>query len=431
MRKFIIIWVGQLISTIGSGLTGFALSIWLYQETGQAAPFVYTALFSSIPVVLFSLFAGAIVDRLNRRWVMILSDVGAALTTLVIFLLYINGGLEVWHIYVSAFLASLFNTFQLPAFNASITMLVPKEQLTRANGMVQTGASLDGLLAPILAGVLVGVIGVEGMMLIDFATFFFAVGALLLIHVPQPETNEEQKARKIVENIREGWRYLSARYGLVALAVYIGIINLLSSSILALTTPLILSFSTPRILGLTQMISSLGLLLGGILISTWGGTKRKVSGIYIGILIGGLGLMFGGLRSVFWWIAMGIFVFLFPIPTVNAQLRSIIQVKSPPDLQGRVFSVVFMIARLGPPLGYLISAPLAEKIFEPGMMPGGNLAGIFGPLFGLGAGRGIGLMMSLAGLGFWLVTAVMYAYPRLRLVEDELPDIVLENNISS
>ncbi len=111
MSKFIIIWIGQLISTIGSGLTGFALSIWIYQETGQAAPFVYTAFFNSLPVVIFSLFAGALVDRWNRRWVMILTDVGAALTTLVIFLLYTSGNLEVWHIYVSSFFASLFNTF--------------------------------------------------------------------------------------------------------------------------------------------------------------------------------------------------------------------------------------------------------------------------------------------------------------------------------
>ena len=423
MRKFVIIWIGQLISTVGSGLTGFALSVWIYQQTGQAAPFVYTAFFNSLPVILFSLFAGALVDRLDRRWVMILTDVGAALTTLGIFLLYTSGNLEVWHIYVSSFFASLFATFQLPAFNASITLLVPKEQLTRANGMVQSGASLEGLLAPLLASLLVGLIGVGGMFLIDFVTFFAAVGTLLMVNIPQPEPSEEKKAQKILQDIQQGWNFLSLRPGLLALAGYIGIVNILSTSVLALTAPLILSFSNERILGLTQMISSLGLLLGGVLISTWGGTRRKMTGIYLGVLMGGLGLMFGGLRSIFWWIALGTFFFLFPIPTVNAQLRSIIQAKSPPELQGRVFSVVFMIARLGPPIGYLISAPLATRIFEPGMMPGGSLTAVFGQLFGVGAGRGVGLMMSLAGVGFWFTTALMYAYPRLRLVEDELPDV--------
>ena len=427
MRKFVIIWIGQLISTIGSGLTGFAISIWIYQETGQAAPFVYTALFNSLPVVMFSLFAGALVDRLNRRRVMIFADTGAALTTFIIFLLYTSGRLEVWHIYISSFLASLFATFQLPAFNASITLLVPKEQLTRANGLVQTGASVEGLLAPVLAGLLVGLIGVSGMILIDFMTFFVAIGTLLLIRIPQPGTTDEKKAQKIVQDIQQGWEFLSRRPGLVALAGYIGLVNVLSTSVLALITPLILSFSNERILGLTQMISSLGLLLGGILISSWGGTKRKMAGIYIGVLLAGIGLMFGGLRSLFWWIAIGIFFFLFPIPTVNAQVRSIIQVKSPPELQGRVFSVVFMIARLGPPLGYLISAPLADRVFEPGMQPGGTLTVPFGSIFGVGTGRGVGLMMSLAGVGFWIVTALMYAYPRLRRVEDELPDVVEAN----
>ncbi|NJN79577.1 MAG: MFS transporter [Anaerolineales bacterium] len=426
MRKFIIIWIGQLISTIGTGLTGFALSIWIYQETEQAAPFVYTALFSSLPVVMFSLFAGALVDRLNRRWVMILMDVGAALSTLIVFLLYVSGNLEVWHIYVSSFFASLFNTFQLPAFNASITMLVPKEQLTRANGMVQSGASLDGLLSPVLAGLLVGVIGVGGMILIDFVTFFAAVGTMLVVSIPQPQITEEQKAQKIIHDIKKGWQFLSTRPGLIALASYIGIVNLFSTSILALITPLILSFANERILGVSQMISSLGFLLGGITISTWGGTKRKMRDIYIGLLISGVGLMFSGLRANFWWIGLGIFVFLFPIPIVNAQLRSIVQVKSPPELQGRVFSVIFLIARLGPPIGYLLSAFLADRVFEPGMMPGGFFASFFGFLYGTGTGRGIGLMMSLAGIGFWITTAFMYAYPRLRLVEDELPDIVIE-----
>lgn len=427
MRKFIVIWIGQLISTVGSGLTGFAFTIWIYQETGQAAPLVYTALFSSLPIVMFSLFAGALVDRWNRRWVMILTDVGAALTTLVIFLLYTSGKLEVWHIYGSSFLAALFNTFQFPAFNSSITMLVPSKHLTCANGMVQTGASVEGLISPVLAGLLVGLIGVSGIILIDFITFFAAVGTLLFVRIPQPEINPDQRAAKILEDIQKGWLFLAERRGLIALAAYIGIVNILSMSSLALTTPLILSFSNERILGLTLMISNLGLLSGGILISSWGGTKRKMTGIYAGVLMAGIGLMFAGLRSVFWWVAIGIFIFLFPIPTVNAQLRSIIQVKSPPELQGRAFSIVFLIARLGPPIGFLISAPLADLIFEPGMMPGGNLASLFGPLFGAGVGRGVGLMLSLAGLGFWIVTAIMYADPRLRLVEDELPDVLAEN----
>jgi hypothetical protein len=271
---------------------------------------------------------------------------------------------------------------------------------------------------------LVGQIGVGGIMLIDFATFFAAVGTMLMVQIPQPEITSEQKAQKIVDDIRKGWQFLSTRPGLIALAVYLGLINLLLASVITLTTPLVLSFSNAKILGITQMLSSLGLLLGGILISSWGGTRRKMAGIYVGVLIAGIGLMFAGLRSIFWWIAMGIFVFMFPVPLVNAQLRYIIQVKSPAELQGRAFSVIFLIARIGPPLGYLISAPLADRLFEPGMMPGSSLARLFGPLFGTGPGRGIGLMISLAGMGFWLVTAAMYAYPRLRCVEDELPDVV-------
>ncbi|HMD82698.1 MAG TPA: MFS transporter, partial [Anaerolineales bacterium] len=204
----------------------------------------------------------------------------------------------------------------------------------------------------LLAGLLVSVIGVSGMILIDFVTYFVAVGTLLMVSIRQPEITAEQKAQKILQDIQRGWQFLSVRRGLIALAAYIALINLLSTSVLALTVPMILSFSNERILGLTQLISSLGLLLGGILIGSSGGTRRKIAGIYAGVLISGVGLMLAGLRSVFWWIAMGTFFFLYPIPTVNAQLRSIIQRKVPPELQGRVFSVVFLIARLGQPLAF-------------------------------------------------------------------------------
>lgn len=430
MRKFIIIWFGQLISTIGSGLTGFALAIWMFEKTGQSAPFLYVALFNSIPVVIFSLFAGALVDRLNRRWVMILADTGAALSTFVIFLLYISGNLEVWHIYVSSFFASLFSTFQIPAFTASITMLVPKDQLTRANGMVQSGQSVEGLISPLLAGLLLGAIGVEGLIIIDFLTFFVAVSTLFFVVIPQPKVTEEQKAQKIIKDIREGWSFLSTRPGLLGIAVYMTIINILLTSVIALIRPLILSIADAKTLALSETISSAGLLLGGVLISWWGGTKHKMRDIYVGVLVGGFGLMFAGLRPIFWWIAIGIFFFMFEIPTVNAQIRSIVQTKSPSAIQGRVFSVIFMIARLGPPIGFGLAALLTDQFFEPGMMPGGMLAQIFGPLFGTGPGRGIGLMMSLAGVGFWIVTLIMYLYPRLRLVEDELPDIEPETSAS-
>jgi MFS family permease len=427
VRKFLIIWFGQVVSLIGSGLTGFALGVWIYQETGRATPFVLVALFNSIPTTLLSPVAGALVDRWNRRRVMIAADIGAGISTLTLFLLFSSGLLEVWHLYLLAFANSIFDIFQRLAYQASVTMLVPKEQFGRANALVQTGESFGGILSPILAGALFGLVGVAGIFVIDLATFLFAVGTLAAVAIPQPERTEAAGEKKpgLWADIRFGLEYLGPRPGLIALGVYIAVLNLLITASTTLSTPMILAFATPAILGPLQAASSVGLLLGGSLVSAWGGPKRKILGIAIGPLISGVGLFLAGLRPNPWLIGAGMFIFLFPITMVNSSLRAILQTKVPPDLQGRVFSLVFMLARASVPLGNLIAGPLADRLLEPRMAAGGEwAAGWLGQLAGVGTGRGIALLFLIAGAGMWLATAVSVAYPRMRRVEQELPDVV-------
>ncbi|MBI3159616.1 MAG: MFS transporter [Chloroflexi bacterium] len=427
MRRFLIIWFGQVVSLIGSGLTGFALGVWIYQETGRATPFVLVALFNSIPTTLLSPVAGALVDRWSRRKVMIAADIGAAFSTLTLFLLFTSGNLQLWHLYVLAFATSIFDIFQRLAYQTSVTMLVPKEQFGRANALIQTGESFGGILSPILAGALFGLVGIPGIFVIDLATFLFAVGALLLVVIPQPERLDTPGEKKpgLWADIRFGLDYLGPRPGLIALGVFIAVLNLLISASTVLSTPMILAFATPAILGPLQAASSVGLLLGGAIVSAWGGPKRKILGIASGPLISGIGLFLAGLRPNPWLIGAGMFIFLFPITMVNSSLRAILQTKVPPDLQGRVFSLIFMLARASVPVGNLIAGPLADRLFEPRMAAGGEwAAGWLGRLAGVGPGRGIALLFLIAGLGMWLATAVSVAYPRMRRVEQELPDVV-------
>ena len=427
MRKFTVIWLGQVVSIIGSGLTGFALGVWIFEQTGEATPFVLIALFGSLPTVVLSPVAGALVDRWNRRWVMIFSDVGSALVTLVIFLLFSTGNLEVWHLYVTSFFNAVFASFQRPAYTASVTMLVPKEQFARASAMIQTGQSISGILSPLIAGFLFAFIGVNGVILIDFVTFFIAVGTLLRVHIPQPELKEVVEGEdkpSLWQDIAFGFGYLKARPGLLGLGIFIAMVNLVISSVIVLSTPMILSFTDARVLGLVQTASSVGMFLGGAVVSAWGGMKRQMHGVYLGVVFSSLGLAFAGVQQSAVWIGASLFVFLFPITLVNASIRAITQVKIPPDLQGRVFSIIFMMARSSVPIGYLVAGPLADRVFEPWLMPGGALAGSVGLVIGTGPGRGIGMMFILAGIGMLLSALVMYLYPRLRLVEDELPDMV-------
>ncbi|MFM8368622.1 MAG: MFS transporter, partial [Chloroflexota bacterium] len=187
MKTFFIIWGGQLISMLGSGLTQFALGVWIYDQTKQATPFAITVLLGTIPRVLLLPIAGSIADRFNRRIIMIAADTLNALLTLFIFIMLGAGNLQLWHIYIVSLLGSILSAFQEPAYTASISMIVPKEKLGSANGLAQMGQAISSVLTPVIAGALFVFIGLNGIILIDFITFFFAVGALIIVRIPQPE----------------------------------------------------------------------------------------------------------------------------------------------------------------------------------------------------------------------------------------------------
>ena len=299
MTTFMIIWIGQSISIVGSGLTGFALGVWIFERTGQATPFAITALCGVLPRILLAPVGGSFADRWNRRWIMILADAGAALVTLSVVFLLLAGQLAVWHIYVITFLSSVFSAFQEPAYSASIAMLVPKKDLARANGLVQTGQAIEMLIAPTLAGVLFGVIGLKGIMLIDFATYFFAVGALLLVRIPQPRaetSGSEEGTGQVRDDFLYGWRYLRARAGLLGLLLYYALVNFMLNAAMVLNGPLVLSFGTSSTLGFVQTVSGVGMLSGSVAMSAWGGPKRRIPAVIGFIALGALGLLTIGLR---------------------------------------------------------------------------------------------------------------------------------------
>ena len=251
MRTFFVIWSGQLVSTIGSGLTGFALGVWIYQETGSVTMFALNMLAVAVPNLVVSPFAGALVDRWDRRWVMIMSDTGAGLATLSIAVLYMTDNLEVWNIILATAFNSAFSTFQWPAYSAVTTLLVPKEQLGRAGGMVQIGEAISQLLAPAAGGALFVTIGLGGVIAIDFVTYLFAVLTLLFVRVPSPERSEAGKEGQgsIWKEALYGWTYISARAGLLGLLLVFAAFNFVSGLIYPLIMPMILDMTSADVLG--------------------------------------------------------------------------------------------------------------------------------------------------------------------------------------
>ena len=426
MRTFLIIWTGQFISMLGSGLTGFAIGVWIFQKTGQAMPFALTVLFGNLPGLLLMPVAGSLADRWNRKALMILADSGNALITLALFILLLWGDLQTWQIYLLVTVGSIFSAFQEPAYHASVSMIVPKKDLARANGIAQTAQAIQSILTPLIAGGLFVTIGMRGIIMIDFITYFFAVGALLIVRIPQPALPAEEKKQKgqVKQDLAFGWKYLRARQGLFGLLWYFAMVNFLLNFAGVLTGPLVLSAHPASAYGLVQTMLGAGLLTGGLLISTWGGPKTKRVPVLIGcITAAALGVLIVGLNQHLAFPAAGFFIVMLFVPIASSMSQAVFQTKVAPEVQGRVFAVRGLISRSMMPIGYILSGWLADHVFEPLMRQGGGLANtLVGTLLGVGAGRGIGLMFVLAGVFGIIVSTLVFLNPRVRKLEEEIPD---------
>jgi len=421
---FTIVWLGQFVSVIGSGLTSFALGVWIFERTGSVTQFALIGLFIVLPRVVLSPLAGAIVDRWDRRWAMIMSDAGAGFSTLILGLLFFANRLEIWHIYLLTGASAAFSTIQWPAYTATTTLLVSKKNLGHANGMVQFGQAAAEILAPALAGILVHTIQLEGVILIDFATFVFAVITLLLVRFPKPRSAITGKSENtsLKQEITFGWKYISARQGLLGLLVFFAVINFLWGMVGALITPMILGFTTSDELGVIISIAGVGMLVGSLIMSIWGGPQRRINGVLRFEFLSGICFLLMGLRPSFWSTAIGAFGAHVTIAIVYGSNQAIWQSKIAPNVQGRVFATQQMIAKATLPLAYLLSGPLADNLFEPLLATTGLLTESVGQIIGIGSGRGIGLLFIMLGMIKMAVTLIGYAHPRIRLVENELPD---------
>jgi len=424
MAVFLLIAVGQIISVTGSALTGFALGAKVYQDTHSTTQFSLILLFTMLPSLLVAPLTGVLVDRWDRRRTMILSDSGSGICTAILALLIYFDRLEIWHIYVVMGFSSILRGFQTPAYLASISRLVPKEQLGRANGILQFESASRYLLSPILAGWLMEKIGVPGVMAIDFVTFAFAVSTLLAVRFPQLERGEMENPRRasLGREAVFGWQYISTRAGLRGLLILFALGNYANLMVDTLMPPMLLDFTSPAVLGSVLSAGGLGMLAGTLLISAWGGPRRRVLGVLMFKMLAGLSILFIGALQPIPLIALATFGYYFPFPLVNACDQAIWQSKVPQDLQGRVFATRRMLAFSMIPLAYVSAGPLSDRVFKPLLSNGGALVGILGPWFGTGPARGSGLLIVLMGLLILLTTLMAALHPRVRQVEDELPD---------
>jgi MFS family permease len=425
---FNLIWFGQLVSLLGTAMTRFALLIWAYQQTGQATTLALLGFFAFIPYILLSPVAGVVVDRFNRRWVMIWADLGAGLMTVAMLLLYMTGHLQIWHLYLAEALSGAFESFQSPAYAAAVTTLVPKSHYDRANGMRSLADSASQVFAPFLAGILLTVIDIDGVMWIDVVTFLVAVAILLLILIPMPATSstEGRETASMWHEMSFGFRYIFQRRGLLGLLlIFVGINLFATLTYFSILPALILARTGNNELALATVQSALGIggVVGGVLVSLWGGPRRRIHGILAGAGISFLlgDFLFAVGRSLPVW-SIAAFLAAFFIPFIVTANQTIWQTKVAPEVQGRVFSARGMLQILSMPLGYLLAGPLADHFFEPAMAVNGNLAGTFAWLVGTGPGAGMALMFVCTSILGMVMSLSGYLFPAVRNIEGALPD---------
>ncbi|BAZ20865.1 major facilitator superfamily MFS_1 [Kalymmatonema gypsitolerans NIES-4073] len=425
MQIFTLIWFGQVISLIGSQLSNFALGVWVYQRTGSVTQFALISLFTSLPMILISPVAGTLVDQFPRRWMMVFSDLGAGIATGVIAILLAAGDLAIWHIYIGATISSCFSAFQWPAYTSATTLLVPPQHLARANGMLQIGEAAGRLVAPMLGGVLLLILDIDGILFIDFATFIFAFSILLLVPFPK-QYIDRHRAEKTpwFKEVSYGLVYVVKRRGLFALLLFFAVNNFLVGIVQMLITPLVLSFASATDLGTIMTVGGVGMLASSVLVSTVKTPQHLILGIFSFMLLGGICITCAGFYQFVPVLALIAFLFFFGLPIINSSTQLIFQRKVPSSVQGRVFATIGAIANASQPFAYTVAGPLADKIFEPLMTRNGLLAGSIGKIIGVGQGRGIGLMFIVMGVLTVLATVIAYQYKPLRLVEKQLPDAV-------
>jgi len=382
LRNYLPMWIGQAVSLLGSGLVQFALVWYMTEKTGSATVLAMATFVALLPRVFLGPFAGALVDRLNRKAIMIVSDTAVALATFALVVLFHLGITQIWHIYVVLFVRSLCGSFQYPAMQASTSLMVPSEHYARLGGINQAMYGVIDIVSPPLGALLMSVMTMQAVLAIDLVTAAVAIGLLaLFVHVPQPvnaQSAEVITPRRVLGDVQYGLKYAVRWSGLFTMMVMASFINMLASpafSLLPLMVTQVYGKGAAEVAWLESALG-LGVVAGGLLLGVWGGFRRKTATMLTGLLGMGVGITILGLtNSGTYLLAVGMMTLIGLMNALaNGALGAIMQTKIPPDMQGRIFTVIGSLASAASPLGMLLAAPVAEWL---GIRAWYLIAGVF------------------------------------------------------
>lgn len=403
LQNFFILWFGQSISQFGSAMTSYALIISAYKQQGTVLSISWLSICTYLPYVLVSIFAGPWVDRLKKKTTMLACDTIAATCSLCTLILLTIGLLELGHLYVINTIIGFMNAFQSPASNVAVSLIVPQKHYSRANGMQSLSGSFVAVFAPILATTLLSFYSVQAVIIVDLISFAICFLTLLLfVKIEESSKSVTGNTTAFVSECKEGFQFLYQNKGIMHLMLFMAIINLLAAMAYNSVLPammLVRSGGGDMALGIVTACIGAGGIIGGILASITKPPKSKVKTIFnccaISMLFGNVLLGIG--QNVLVWGA-AVLIGNIPLPFLNASESSLIRVKIPIELQGRLFSIRAALQFGTIPIGYLLGGILADKIFEP-LMQGSQIAmRIFSPHVGTGRGSGMAVIFLLAGV---------------------------------
>ena len=424
---FVIVWCGQFASLTGSALSAFALAVYIYQLTGSVTALAMVYALAFLPLIGASAFTGSLVDRWGVRRSMLVGNAGSLLVMLTLAGLLFTDTFAAWHIYVIVTANSVLRALHMPAFAASIPLLVPKRQIGRANGMRMVALATSQVLAPAAAGGLLMAIDVSGLILLDYVSYGLAILTLLVVRIPLAHGTEKSTGRGLPALLRDfgqAWRYVVARPGLRALLLLIAALNFGAGFVDVLITPLVLAFASSQALGVALSVGGIGMIIASVAMSVWGGPRRRVRAILWSSLVLAAATVIGSVRPSVPLVAVAAFVFMGALAVIISTNQSIWQTKVEPRLLGRTMAMQNMVANAPQLLSYVLAGPAADAVFEPLVGRDRVRAPLLALIVGDGPGRGIALLFMLVGGFIGLCVAVAASSARLRRLEDDLPDAV-------
>lgn len=414
--KFLILCAGGFVASVGSGISSFGLSAYVFQQTGLASSTTLVALLAFVPGLLLSPLAGILADRFDRRLLMILGDGLSALGLVYILLCMAGGEAQLWQIGVGVTISSVFSSLIEPAFRATITDLVSEEEYTKASGFVQLSSSAKFLISPLIAGPLLAFSGIRVLLLIDICTIILTVIATVVVK-RGIVTKHREEGEAGAGGFRAGWAALTKNRGVFVLTLMGAVITFFIAFIQTLSTPLILSFADSTTLGVSTTICATGMLVSSLVLGMLPMKGNHAKILSLALFVGGICMAGFGFRESIPVICIFGFLFFATLPFANTSIDYLIRTNVDNAVQGRVWGLIGILSQMGYVVAYVILGPLADYVFAPLLMEGGALAGSLGQVMGVGPGRGIGLLIGIAGLLLAVTAVLLYRMKSVRELE--------------